>query len=202
MHMMAYGAMLPADYEMARLRERVRQNGRLLDDRRGLGFKAYLMRERGRQGSPINYYGSFYIWNDSDAVSHFLVGGGAFERIIAGLGRLSVEYWIGLAAFAGKSLALPTLAFRSAVDIPFSVDVAPDGLGVSRFVDEQRRRLIEYARRSDLHTCALALDPRRWSLVIFAAGADTLDLEEADTDRFEVLHVSQPERGTLLAVDI
>jgi hypothetical protein len=197
---MQYGAVLPVDYEMERMRERVRQNGHLLDDRHGISFKAYLMRERGKGGSPVNYYGSFYLWNDTAAMTHFLVGGGAFERIILGLGRLPVEYWMCLSTIAGNSPDSPTAAFRSTMAIPAGLDLAADGLGLSRFVEEQRQRLAEYGRSPDLHTGALALDPKRWELVWFAAGTDALHME-GDCDRFEVLHVSQPDRHLIRGVE-
>jgi len=45
MYVMRYGVTLPSD-DMQIMRGTVSRNGRLLDDRNGLGFKAYLMRER------------------------------------------------------------------------------------------------------------------------------------------------------------
>ncbi|GGO10638.1 hypothetical protein GCM10010116_21330 [Microbispora rosea subsp. aerata] len=35
--------------------------GHALDDRAGLGLKAYLIRERGVAGSPVNQYAPFYL---------------------------------------------------------------------------------------------------------------------------------------------
>lgn len=42
MHALQYGVVLPADYDMQIMRDIVARNGHLLDERRGLGFKAYL----------------------------------------------------------------------------------------------------------------------------------------------------------------
>jgi hypothetical protein len=51
MYASQYELTLPADYDMGVIRDRVARGGRLLDDRAGLGLKAYLIRERGVNGS-------------------------------------------------------------------------------------------------------------------------------------------------------
>lgn len=37
-------------------------------------LKAYLIRERGRDGSPVNQYAPFYLWADTDGMGRFLPG--------------------------------------------------------------------------------------------------------------------------------
>jgi hypothetical protein len=49
---MQYEVTLPADYDIGTIRTRVAGRGHLLDDRTGLGLKAYAIRERGVDGSP------------------------------------------------------------------------------------------------------------------------------------------------------
>ena len=61
MHAMQYRLTLPADYDMEIIRRRVARKGHLLDDWEGLGLKAYLVRERGVHGSPVNQYAPFYL---------------------------------------------------------------------------------------------------------------------------------------------
>jgi hypothetical protein len=61
MHAMQYEITLPADYDMEIIRERVATRGAALDDFAGLGLKAYLIRERGVDGSPVNQYAPFYL---------------------------------------------------------------------------------------------------------------------------------------------
>lgn len=67
-----YEITLPADYDMGVIRQRVAVGGRLLDDRAGLGLKAYVIRERGVDGSPVNQYAPVHLWNDTGAMAHFL----------------------------------------------------------------------------------------------------------------------------------
>lgn len=56
MHALQYEITLPAGYDMGIIRDRVARRGHLLDDWGGLGLKAYLIRERGLRGSPVNQY--------------------------------------------------------------------------------------------------------------------------------------------------
>ena len=74
MHAMQYELTLPADYDMAVIRGRVARVGHLLDDWEGLGLKTYLMRERGVNGSPVNQYAPFYLWNTVEGMNGFLWG--------------------------------------------------------------------------------------------------------------------------------
>jgi hypothetical protein len=193
MYAMQYGVSLPADYDMQIMRDIVSRNGHLLDDRAGLGFKAYLMRERGVNDSPVNFYGSFYLWSDPGAMAQFLVGGGAFERIIRGLGRLAVDHWLGIACVAGRAReAAPKFASRYLTPLTEDLDREPDGLGLARRIEQECEALNSLAGREDVHTAALALDPLRWTLLKFVAWQDAVPPEEDASERYEVLHVSAP----------
>lgn len=96
MHAMQYELTLPADYDMTVIRDRVSRKGRLLDAWDGLGFKAYLIRERGVDGSPVNQYAPFYLWNTTEGMNSFLWGG-AFQGLVNDFGRPVVQHWTGLA---------------------------------------------------------------------------------------------------------
>ena len=194
MHVIQYGTHLPADYDMRHFREIVARNGHLLDHRGGVGFKAYLMRERGSLGSPVNYYGSFYVWTDTAAMAHFLVGGGAYERIVRGLHRLPVETWLPLACVPGRARSMnPRYATRRISQIPAHVDLDDDGLGLKRFVEEACISLGALASRDDLHTAVLALDPASWRLVWFECTVEAPVATGDDCEHYEVLHVSAPD---------
>ncbi|MEV7966178.1 DUF4865 family protein [Sphaerisporangium sp. NPDC088356] len=58
---MQYEITLPADYDMAIIRHRVATKGTALDGFRGLGLKAYAIRQRGFGGSPVNQYVPSYL---------------------------------------------------------------------------------------------------------------------------------------------
>lgn len=101
-HAMQYEIGLPADYDMGVIRRRVADRGHLLDQWEGLGVKAYLMRERGVRGSPVNQYAPFYLWNTVAGMNSFLWGGG-FQGICDDFGRPSARQWTGVAFEEGSS---------------------------------------------------------------------------------------------------
>lgn len=187
MHAMQYEITLPADYDMGVIRDRVATKGPLLDDFPGLGIKAYLIRERG-ENSPVNQYAPFYLWSTPQGMNSFLWGPG-FQGIVRDFGRPEVHHWAGLQYEEGpSSTALPRTATRRRVPVPASAAPA-DAVGAAL---EESSRL---AKAPGAVATALAVDPRHWELIHFTLW-DRLAPEEPG-ERFEVLHLSQPERGDL-----
>jgi hypothetical protein len=184
MYAMQYEIGLPADYDMSIIRRRVATKGPLLDAFPGLGLKAYLIRERGVAGSPINQYAPFYLWASTDGMSRFLWGGGGFGAIVSSFGRPTVRHWTGVACALGpESASRPTRATRSIVPIGDHIDPAA---AVEAARDEMQR----LASLQGVHSSALAVDPQSWSLVHFTLWAELPP--DADGARYEVLHLSTP----------
>ncbi len=189
MHAQQYEITLPADYDMRVIRKRVADFGHTLDDRAGLGLKAYVIRERGVNGSPVNQYAPFYLWNDTGAMSAFLVGGGGFQGIIRDFGRPVVQHWAGVATEAGPARgAAPKAASRRLTPIP----VDADPMGLTELVQRETDELGALARRDGVHTAALAVDPRHWQLMRFVLWEHAVPEAEDATERYEVLHLSAP----------
>ncbi|WP_239101551.1 DUF4865 family protein [Microbispora amethystogenes] len=188
---MQYDITLPADYDMTVIRERVATRGHALDDRAGLGLKAYLIRERGVAGSPVNQYAPFYLWHDAGRMGEFLVGGGGFQGIVADFGRPAVRQWSGLAVEPGPARGTaPRAASRLVTSLPETADL-------TACVAEALAGLRALGGVAGLHTAALALDPGRWRLMTFAlwereAPGSHGDTEHYDAEHYEVLHVSAP----------
>lgn len=194
MYAMQYEITLPADYDMGIIRTRVATRGHLLDDLPGLGLKAYVIRERGVGGSPVNQYAPVYLWRDTDAMSRFLVGGGGFQGIIGDFGRPAVHHWTGLATEAGPARGqAPAAASRRLTPIPPGAD--PDDLAA--LVAEETRLLGGLARREGVHTAALAFDPRHWQLMRLTLWERAVPADDDATERYEVLHLSAPHLDAL-----
>lgn len=171
MYAMQYEIALPADYDMGIIRARVERSGHLLDDRKGLALKAYLVREHSEH-DPVNQYAPFYLWHDTGAMAHFLVGGGGFQNIVRDFGRPPVRHWTGIGMVAGGARdTAPKTATRH---------LAP-------FHDSDLDALRD---NENVHTAAVAVDPTTWELVRFVLWRD--EPEEAGT-RYEVRHLSTPE---------
>ncbi|MFF4343779.1 DUF4865 family protein [Kitasatospora sp. NPDC001540] len=190
-----YEITLPADYDLDVIRRRIEAGAPLLDDRPGLGFKAWLLRERGADGSPVNQYAPFYVWRSDGAAARFLVGGGGFENIVRDFGRPTVHHWTVLAHFSGPARAAvpaPPVATRRLTPVPVTQDPA----GLAAHVDGEVEQLRELARRPGAHTAVLALDPARWELLRFVLWADGPRDDPAATP-FAVPHLSAPELSAL-----
>ncbi|WP_330297678.1 DUF4865 family protein [Streptomyces sp. NBC_00503] len=197
MYASQYEITLPADYDMGIIRRRVADFGHGLDDRAGLGLKAYLVRERGAGGSPVNQYAPFYLWNDPGAMGRFLLGGGGFQGIVRDFGRPAVHHWTGLAAFAGPARAAtaPRAASRRLTAVPADADL-------TALVERETEELERLARHPGVHTAALAADPRSWQLLRFVLWEEAVPDGPGDedaTERYEVLHLSAPELAALPA---
>ncbi|MFJ4201105.1 DUF4865 family protein [Streptomyces sviceus] len=188
MHAMQYELTVPADYDMDVIRARVARIGHLLDDWEGLGLKTYLMRERGVNGSPVNQYAPFYLWNTMEGMNTFLWGG-AFQGLSNDFGRPSVRQWTGLSYEEGGAVGDPARwAVRRRQQVPEGVELAEvmaDAVGES-----------ERLAGEDGAVCAaVAVDTARWELVHFSLW--THQSPKADGEMFEVLHVSAPGRERL-----
>ncbi|MFF5207676.1 DUF4865 family protein [Streptosporangium sp. NPDC000396] len=182
---------LPADYDMKIIRHRVATRGTALDAFPGLGFKAFLIRERGVGGSPVNQYAPFYLWADTGGMNRFLWGGAGFGGIVEDFGRPEVRHWTGVALERGPAhAAVPRSATRRTEPIAAGADPAPA-------VERALAGLRERARAEGVHTIALAVDPRSWELVRFTLWED--GVPDTGETAYEVLHLSAPHLGDLEA---
>lgn len=185
MYAMQYQIVLPADYDMGVIRERIATRGHMTDDFDGLGLKAYMYRERGVGGSSVNEYACFYLWNDIGGMSRFLWGGKGFGGIVAGFGRPVVKHWTGVAASAGTARAF---APRSATR---QIELLPADVDPTDVVEAELASLRKTAATDGVHTTALAIDPRVWELVRFTLWQGE-PAPDAPGDRYEVRHLSAP----------
>ncbi|GAB2729076.1 DUF4865 family protein [Streptomyces bullii] len=186
MHAMQYELTLPADYDMSLVRDRVARVGHVLDAWDGLGVKAYLMRERGGHGSPVNQYAPFYLWNSMEGMNAFLWGGG-FQGLSDDFGRPRVRQWTGLAyEEGGGSAALFAVRRRQPV---------PDAARLAKVAEEAVGEVGRLAEHDGAVLAAAAVDTSRWELVHFSLWAH--DAPDADGDVFQVLHLSAPGRDRL-----
>jgi hypothetical protein len=184
MYAMQYEIGLPADYDMQIIRRRVATKGPALDNFPGLGLKAYLIRERGNDGAPVNQYAPFYLWASIDGMNRFLWGGGGFRAIVDSFGRPAVRHWTGVACLTGPALAAtPRTATRHSEPIPADADPAD-------VVEQARIALRQRAQTAGVHSSAFAIDPRNWELVHFTLWER--DAPDAVAIRYQVLHVSSP----------
>jgi hypothetical protein len=184
--LMAYPIGLPADYDMSIIRTRVRVRGAALDDRAGLGIKAYCVREVGVDSSPVNEYAPFYLWTDAAAAGAFLWGGQGFDGIVRDFGRPRVHTWVPAALGTGaRGPAEVTHALLRTT----SLDPGADLVAVA---DALSTRVADRAADPGTHVAVAGIDPATRRTVEFTTVAGLGDPGDATVSR--VLHVSQPKR--------
>ncbi|MGN6243430.1 MAG: DUF4865 family protein [Motilibacteraceae bacterium] len=186
MHLMQYEITLPADYDMGIIHERVASRGSRTDDFPGLGFKAYLMRERGRDGSPVNQYAPFYLWAEVDGMNQFVFGPG-FDGICNDFGRPTIRTWHSIAVCEGPARdVVPVAATRT-------VDSIGPGLSLIELSDRMGAEAARASRHPGVTCVVTGIDPSTWHRVTLTLWSRQVP-EEAPGDRYAVLHVSEPGR--------
>jgi hypothetical protein len=191
MYAMQYELTLPTDYDMQIIRDRVASRGSFTDDFAGLRLKAYLIRTAG-QGSEVNAYAPFYLWDDIDAMGSFLWGGRGFGGIVSDFGRPAVQTWAGVDFLRGD--ADPAFATKETFALQDD-DNPEDAVAALRATFAQRAS-------NGVYVSALAVDPRTWQAVIVSLTNVVSDelrgignfgpYDRGALTEYEVLHLSEP----------
>lgn len=179
---MQYSFVLPADYDMAIVRERIAVKGKLLDDLPGLAFKAYLHAQRGE--SAENLYAPFYLWHSADAMHDFLNGPG-FAGVAQAFGWPSVQTWTPWHASVSDQVRQARYASRSVAAIaPYS------DLAQSRLQEEQWAAA---ALERGALAVVVGFEPVTWSIVRLSLWRDApAAAPQADEQRYRIGHLSAP----------
>jgi len=178
---MQYSFTLPADYDMAIVRQRIVEKGHMLDHFDGLLLKSYLHAERGPSSSE-NLYAPFYVWRDSAAMQRFL-GSEGFAALTRAFGWPSIRVWPVWDAYLSPEARHARFASREIQPIPSYV--ALDALR-----EEQHAQLQHDVERGAL-AAVNAFEPTTWTRVSFRLWGDATPATETG-QRYEVGHVSQP----------
>ncbi|HWW69825.1 MAG TPA: DUF4865 family protein [Duganella sp.] len=179
---MQYSFVLPADYDMGIVRERIATKGPLLDDLPGLAFKAYLHADRG--ASAENQYAPFYLWRDEESMHGFLNGAG-FAGVTRAFGWPSVRTWTPWHASVDAQVREARHATRGVEAIaPYS------DLAVLREREEVWAR---QARENGALAVVIGFEPVTWTLVRFCLWREARpDGGERRERHYHVGHISAP----------
>jgi hypothetical protein len=183
---MQYVITLPADYDMGIVRNRVATRGSAFDTQPHLGFKAFLISEKGKYGSRENSYAPFYLWREHEGMHDFFYSE-KFQGLYESFGWPAVRTWSVLDAVIGKREAQPAWATRELMQIePYTN------------LPELRSRELalqqEMIQAPHVHSHVVAFDPYTWTLVRFTL-LDKLDdsaFQRPEMQCYEVLHLSAP----------
>lgn len=90
-----YKIILPSNYDMNIIKDRVKNNGHKTDGFEALKIKLYLITEKGENNNLQNSYCPLYIWKDSKGLNKFLFDG-FYDNIITSFGWQKVNVGIPL----------------------------------------------------------------------------------------------------------
>ena len=183
---MQYSFVLPADYDMAIVRERIATKGPLLDDLPGLVFKAYLHADRGT--SAENLYAPFYLWRDEESMHGFLNGPG-FAGVAQAFGWPSVRLWTPWHAHVGAEVRAARHATRQVQTIAPYSDLAA--------LREREQGWALDARARGALAVVIGFEPVTWTLVRFCLWRDAQATDVTSAEQhYRVGHMSANNAGT------
>ena len=192
MFILNYQLSLPRTFDVAALRERIPAIGARFDATPGLGAKAFLVREQGVDGSPLNQYAPFYLFTDETAATRFLWGGTDFTGVVGAYGRPIAQTWIGGGYQRGPAIGeTPRWAVRTVSRLP--QDEAPEPVATAA-----RHALAARADEPALHSAAFGIDPRGWELVVFSMHVTKPD--PSGGELYDVVYLSAPDEAALPAI--
>jgi hypothetical protein len=178
---MQYSFTLPADYDMAIIRQRIADKGHLLDHFDGLRLKAYLHATRGDRSSE-NLYAPFYVWHDSAAMQRFL-GSPGFAALTQAFGWPTIRCW------PVWDLHLPPEARHARYASREIVGIAPYST-LDKLRSDEHHGLLRDVEAGAV-AAVNAFEPTQWTRVRFRLWND-LPVTSVGSQWYEVGHVSQP----------
>ena len=177
---MQYSFVLPADYDMAIVRERIATKGPLLDNLPGLVFKAYLHAQQGE--SAENLYAPFYLWRDEESMHGFLNGAG-FAGVARAFGWPSVRTWTPWHANVGAEVREARHATRSVQTIAPYSDLAA--------LRDREERWARGAHDRGALAVVVGFEPVTWTVVRFCLWRDARAIDVAPGEQhYRVGHMS------------
>ncbi|MBK1813303.1 DUF4865 family protein [Clostridium sp. YIM B02505] len=176
---MQYKIVLPSDYNMEIIKERVKKNGFKTDGFDDLKFKLYLITEKGANNNFSNSYCPLYLWKDSEGMNKFLFDG-FYDNIISSFGWQHIDIGIPLIDTTGDSIKEIKYLF----EVTKEIEAGESLKGLSDRIERDMPKIAgaEYI---------VIYSPEKWRYNIFYFIDDLSKVEEIDGVIYSILHVSQ-----------
>lgn len=183
---MQYSFTLPADYDMAIIRQRIAANGYKMDGFPQLACKAFMLasRQAARCNAQENLYAPFYLWQSNQGMNSFLASSG-FAALCAAFGWPTIKTWSVWHAELQPDLAAARCATREILPIPAHSDLAALQAAES---DTARQAIASGALAA-----VAAFEPTNWSVVRFRLWPQYREsFDQPGLQAYKVGHVSLP----------
>lgn len=176
-----YEIILPSDYDMNIINDRVRNNGHKTDGFDDLKFKLYLVTEKGKNNNLQNSYSPLYLWKGSNGLNKFLFNG-FYDNIITSFGWQRVNVGIPLIDTTSAKIKENKYLFRITREIQPQQSL--NGL------KETIRENIPVIDNSEY---IVIYNPEKWKYEVFYFLNNLRSLKEFKGVIYNILHVSQEE---------
>jgi hypothetical protein len=187
-----YAHRLPADYDISIIRNRAAARGHLFDAIPELGFKAFLLRERGRFGAIQDDYSAVYLWRKDEGFRDFLLDG-RYKSVTDSFGRAQIQTRFALDARKGEGREARFL-YKDEQDIAHDVDLT------SAFAEEVERNH-ELARQPGAVAAAVGVDVLNWKVTRVLLSEREPSGARGE-EAYQVLYLAKPLLETLPTADI
>ncbi|KZE39657.1 Petrobactin biosynthesis protein AsbA [Brevibacillus parabrevis] len=180
---MQYKVILPKDYDMKIIRQRVKQNGYKTDGFQGLNFKAYLITEAGKNKNLYNSYAPLYIWNNHEGMNKFIFDG-FYDNILESFGWQQINIGVPLSINLDKDFNNSRYVVEYAGNIPQSKSLSQIPFNtINQYVKNAENSL------GDL----LVYNPDKWGYSQFGFYQEKPEIIYSGDHPtlYEVLHISQ-----------
>ena len=171
---MQYRFVLPADYDMTIIRQRIHDRGHLLDGFPCLDWKAYLWTEKdGQHPDAVNSYAPLYLWQDNEGINQFLSSPG-FRALCADFGRPQIDIWSVLDCVGNQAMPEASICYRQIQ----AIQPAQSLLALR----QQERHVATQLQQQGALTVFSAYDPRQWQLLRISAWRQQQEIPSPESD--------------------
>ncbi|WP_378955744.1 DUF4865 family protein [Pelosinus sp. sgz500959] len=177
---MQYKVILPSNYDMDMIRERVKNNGFKMDGFQDLKWKMYLIAEKDKNGNLQNEYSPLYLWEKHDGMNKFLFEG-FYDNILNSFGWQHVNIGVPILDTTSENIKNA----RFAVEITYEIEPS---LSLRKLVSEMKGQ--ELGLRNDLESITI-YNPDKWKYTKFYF-LQTLEDNVFEFGKvYTILHISQ-----------
>ncbi|WP_297421099.1 DUF4865 family protein [Clostridium sp.] len=174
-----YKIILPSDYDMGIIKERVKNNGYKTDGFEDLKFKIYLTTEKRKNKNLQNSYCPLYIWKDSNGLNKFLFNG-FYDNIITSFGWQKVNVGIPL---------IDTTTYKI-IDSKYVFEIVRE-IQPQESLNNLKDKIIKNIPSIEEAECIVIYNPDKWKYNAFYFIDNLRKVKSEEGTIYDILHVSQ-----------
>lgn len=181
MNAMQYKIILPDNYDMSLIRQRVKENGYKTDNFQSLLFKAYLISEK-VQGAISNSYAPLYVWENVEGMNQFIFTG-FYDAIIRDFGWQAIQIGVPFTINLEDNFKDATYLLEQTITIT-----------EQQTLTNTPKQLVDIQKTFPKKSLGklVIYNPDKWQAVILGFYAEKPIHNEATL--YEILHISVNER--------